>query len=220
MPEDYKFGVTNNLSNREFQLNRTNSPIRYVIVKAWKVPDNIKREDVELLIENIFSDQKYNNCEWYDIELDKFISKITAHFDMLRKMTSGQYFNFVEIDLDNVEGQNEPDQKQERRKSAKLDMEIKIEGQTVEGFTVKEKLGKFINWTLNSNNVDFEKLKNDYSRIIKDNIEDIPGYARSGRYILLDNGYYLNANSDTPEKCNMINKIITEYNLDASCVIL
>lgn len=218
MPEDYKFGVTNNLSNREFQLNRTNSPIGYVIVKAWQVPDNIKREDVELIIENIFSDQKYTNCEWYDVNLEYFINKIKAHFELLKKITSNKYFNFVEVNLDNVEGQNDAEQKQERKKSPATTLDIQIEGNNIEGFTAKEKLGKFFNWVINNNYIDIEKLKEDYSRI-KDSVDDMPEYVKN-RYISLDNGLYLDSNSSTIDKYNIINKIITEYNLDASCVIL
>jgi hypothetical protein len=218
MPKEVKFGVTNNLSNREIQLNRTNSPIGYVITDAWEVPNNIKREDVELMIENIFSDQKYSNCEWYDVDPDYFREKIKAHFELLKKMTSNQYFNFVEVDLDNVEGQNDTEQKQERKKVS--DLEIIIEGQKIEGFYVKDKFGKFFDWAFNNENVDSEKLKLDHYKIIKDNADDMPEYLRGSRFISLDNGLYLNTNSCTSDKCNIINKIITEYNLDASCVIL
>jgi len=218
MPKEVKFGVTNNLSNREIQLNRTNSPIGYVITNAWEVPNNIKREDVELLVENIFSEYKYTSCEWYDVDPDYFIEKVKAHFDLLKKMTSNQYFNFVEVDLDNTEGQNDAEQKNQRKKTPNYNLEIIIEGQKVEGFSVKDKLGKFFNWA-SINNVDFEKLKLEYPRIIKYSYDDIPEYSKN-RFVKLDNGFYLITHSTTFDKWDIVNKVISEYNLDASCVIL
>ena len=53
LPVDYKFGVTTNLNQRERELSRTNSPIKYMIINAWEIPSNIIREKVENIIEYI-----------------------------------------------------------------------------------------------------------------------------------------------------------------------
>jgi hypothetical protein len=49
LPLDFKFGVTENLNQRENSLSKTKSPIKYMILKAWEIPYNAKREKVENL---------------------------------------------------------------------------------------------------------------------------------------------------------------------------
>jgi hypothetical protein len=43
-----------------------------MILKAWEIPANVSREKVEKLIATIFSEYKYDGCEWYYIDGDIF----------------------------------------------------------------------------------------------------------------------------------------------------
>lgn len=101
LPVDYKFGVTTNLNQRERELSRTNSPIKYMIINAWEIPSNIIREKVENIIELIFNDSKYPGCEWYDIDGETFKIKIKKLFEILTDMVEDNNFAFTEVDLSN-----------------------------------------------------------------------------------------------------------------------
>ena len=102
LPLDFKFGVTDNLNQREYSLGRTKSPIKYMLLRAWELPSNVKREKVEKLISTIFDENKYDGCEWYDIDGDVFQDKITTLFEVISEMVDDLKFSFTEVNLDRV----------------------------------------------------------------------------------------------------------------------
>lgn len=100
IPLDYKFGVTDSLDMREYQLSRTKSPIKYMILRAWEIPVSVKRESVERLIKWLFREENYKSTEWYDVDGDIFQDQITEFFNLLTDMIPNDDFKFIEVNLD------------------------------------------------------------------------------------------------------------------------
>lgn len=218
MPSDCKFGVTDDLTKREYSLNRTKSPINYRMVKAWRVPDNMKREDVEVLISIAFSEQKYDGCEWYNVELEEFYTKILTLFDHLRKMTNNSYFNFVEEDLKSKGIIQETFEEIIEKRSAWTNLEITIDDITISGIKAKDRFFNFIKWIVDNNKVDINNLSNDFSGILKKNLEDFAEYKRIQSNTIY--GFYLDCHSGTIEKKNIIDRISDKYGLGVICNVV
>ena len=100
IPLDYKFGVTDSLDMREYQLSRTKSPIKYMILRAWEIPISVKRESVERLIKWLFKDENYKSTEWYDVDGELFQEEITEFLELLTDLIPNDDFKFIEVDLD------------------------------------------------------------------------------------------------------------------------
>ena len=130
LPLDFKFGVTDNLKNREYSLGRTKSPIKYVILRAWELPSNVKRETVEKLIELYFSENKYEGCEWYDIDGDTFQEKISLLFSTLTDMVKDESFSFIEVDLNPIDENNTEDliDNEIRKRNKSTNLKIVLNG--------------------------------------------------------------------------------------------
>ena len=98
IPTDCKLGVTREIQQRIYQLNRTKSPLNYYMKKIWKIPSTLNREKVEKLIQNHFEYAKYDGCEWFDIELNEFYVKLSKYLELLNEMfLSKSEYKFEEI---------------------------------------------------------------------------------------------------------------------------
>ena len=160
LPLDYKFGVTDNINDREYSLSRTKSPIKYVMVKAWELGNNIHRESVEDLIATYFSDCKYNDgkntCEWYDGECEEeFIQKVTNIINILSTLYKDS--PFTEVDLNN---NNDPDSIVDKKLREEIlsekgkTLRIKINENLIEGNTSKSSFINFIKYLFENYNTE------------------------------------------------------------------
>lgn len=219
LPLDYKFGVTDNLDQREYSLGRTKSPIKYMILKAWEIPSNVKREKVEKLISTIFDEHKYDGCEWYDIDGDVFQSKISTLFEIITDMVEDGEFRFCEVDLNKVSSEdvieNEIEKEIRSGRKDSRNLLIKIEGvdysdkSAAKGFVnavkkVIEKVG----------DVEFAL---DFPKIFKSNLDDYPEYKQRPSEKI--GNFYLDTHSSTKEKNRILQDIFEKYNIDNSIII-
>ena len=218
IPLDCKFGVTNDLRAREYSLNRTNSPINYRMVKAWRVPDNMKREQLEILISIVFSEQKYEGCEWYDVDLGTFYDKIINLFDQLNKMTGGNYFNLEEEDLKGKGYIEETIEEIIEKRSTWTNLNITIDHLTIAGEKAKDRFFNFIKYLLDNNIKDMSTLSSDFTNILKRNLSDYPRWAQN-QLVLID-GFYLDCHNSTNAKKKTIDKISSKYDLNVICEVI
>lgn len=218
IPLDCKFGVTNDLSSREYSLSRTKSPINYRMVKAWRVPDNMKREDIENLISIVFSEQKYDGYEWYDIDLETFYDKIISIFDQLKRMTGGDYFNLEEEDLVSKGYTDETIEEIIEKRATYTNLNITIDNVIITGERAKDRFSNFIKYLLDNNIKDISTLSVDFTNILKKNISEYSQYAQNQLSFI--DGYYLNCHNSTYEKKRIIDKISSKYNLGVICDIV
>jgi hypothetical protein len=220
LPLDYKFGVTDNLDQREYSLGRTKSPIKYMILKAWELPINVKSEKVEKLIETIFSEQKYDGCEWYDIDGDLFKDKISSLFHIISDMVSDVDFSFTEVSLDESEGDviEKEIEKEIRtgKKSPWTNLKIEIDGIDISEDSAKKGFVKTIQKILeNTSLVDFSI---DFNKIFKSNKNDYAEYKQNQAEEI--NGFYLDTQSSTKEKYKILNDIFNKYKINGKVEII
>jgi hypothetical protein len=214
LPLDFKFGVTDNLNQREYSLGRTKSPIKYMILKAWEIPSNVSREKVEKLIATIFSEYKYDGCEWYDIDGDVFQNKITALFQIISEMISDGEFNFTEIDLNTKEDSSKVEVEIEKeirtgKKSPWTNLKIEVDGVDISGDSAKNGFVNAFNKVIETINP--VQLSVDFNKIFKENKEDYPDYKQNQCSEI--NGFYLDTQSSTKEKMRQISDVFSKYNI-------
>ena len=216
LPLDFKFGVTDNLNQREYSLGRTKSTIKYMILKAWEIPSNVSREKVEKLISTIFSDYKYDGCEWYDIDGDIFQSKISALFQIITEMIQDGDFNFVEIDLnidDNITTKVEREFEKEIRTGKRLpwtNLSIEIDGEIINGDSAKESFSNAFIKILEK--IDPVTVSLDFNRIFKENKEDYAEYKQNQCQKIGD--FYLDCQSSTKEKMKQLKEVFKKYKIN------
>jgi hypothetical protein len=210
LPSEYKFGVTDNLQQREYSLSRTKSPIKYMILRAWELPSMVKREKVEKIIEILFSESKYPGCEWYDVDPDTFQEKITLLFLTLTDMFSDEDISFVEVDLNNTESEvidDSPLEKEIRKRRKSDNLKIVMNGDDISQVKAVDGFREFF---LEVYKIKGNQLKLDFTDIIFDKQED---YTTK----LGDTNIYLKTEISTQRKKNLIERVTKKYNLN--CVV-
>jgi len=218
LPLDYKFGVTDNLDNREYSLGRTKSPIKYMILKAWELPLNVKREKVEKIIALIFDENKYDGCEWYDVDGETFQGKIKSLFEILSDMVDDSNFSFIEVDLDKNEETIDIVEKEieseirSGKKSPWTNILVEIEGVSLSGDSAKTSFIKSIKYIISK--VGDVNLAIEFPNILKSNLDEYPDYKKT-QAEKLDN-FYLDTHSSTQEKIKILNRIIAKYEFVAT----
>jgi hypothetical protein len=219
LPLDYKFGVTDNLDQREYSLGRTKSPIKYMILKAWEIPSNVSREKVEKLISTIFSEHKYDGCEWYDIDGDLFQNKISSLFQIISDMINDGDFNFNEVILDDLE--KDPIEKELEKeirmgkRSNTTNLHIEIDGDDISGESAKIGLVNTFKKILQI--IDPIQISIDFNRIFKIDSNDYPEYKKQQLEKIGD--FFLDTHSCTKNKLKIINEIFTKYNINGMVTI-
>ena len=215
LPLDYKFGVTDDLDQREYSLGRTRSPIKYMILKAWELPVNVKREKVEKMIALVFDEHKYDGCEWYDVDGETFQGKIKELFEIISDMIDDLDFTFVEVDLDNDSSCDVVEKEIEKeirtgKKSPWTNLEVNIEGNLLKFDSAKSTYGKAIEEILKS--IDPIQFSIDFPRIFKLNKDDYPEYKRSSLIKIGD--FYLDTYTNTAQKKREICNALTKYKIN------
>ena len=218
LPLDYKFGVTEDLNKREYSLGRTKSPIKYMILKAWEIPPNVKRERVEKLISTIFEEYKYDGCEWYDIDGDTFQNKITSIFSIISDMVNDGDFNFKEVEIDD-HNKDEVEKEIEREirtgRAAWSNMDIHVDDIDLSGDSAKDGFINSINHILTK--ITPTQLAIDFSRIFKQNQDDYPEYKQKSLEKI--GNFYLDTHSSTNTKKKLLEDIFEKYNLNGKIEI-
>jgi len=221
LPLDFKFGVTDSINQREYSLGRTKSPIKYMILKAWEIPSNINREKVEKFIATVFSEYKYDGCEWYDIDGELFKSKISALFQIMSNFENDNTFNFIEIDL-NTSGNSskvEVEIEKEIRTGKKLpwtNLKIEIDGVDISGDSAKNGFVNAFKKIIET--VNPIQLSVDFNRIFKENKEDYPDYKQNQCSEI--NGFYLDCQSSTKEKMRQLMEVFERYNISGKVEVI
>jgi hypothetical protein len=221
LPLDFKFGVTDDLDQREYSLGRTKSPIKYMILKAWELPSNVKREKVEKMIALVFDEHKYDGCEWYDVDGETFQGKIKELFEIISDMIDDINFTFIEVDLNNNSDGDVVEKEIEKeirtgKKAPWTNLEVNIDGNLIKCDSAKSTYGKAIEIVLKC--VDPVQLSIDFPRIFKLNKEDYPEYKRSS--LLKIGEFYLDTYTNTAQKKREISNIIKKYNIDGEVSII
>ena len=216
LPLDFKFGVTDDLSQREYSLGRTKSPIKYMILKAWELPSNVKREKVEKMIALIFDENKYDGCEWYDIDGEIFQDKIKSLFQIITEMVDDINFSFIEVDLDKSTDGDIVEKEIEKeirtgKKSAWTNLKVEFNGVDISGDSAKNVFINSIKEILK--NIDPVQFSLDFPKIFKLSLDDYPDYKRSQS--LKIGNFYLDTHSSTKEKENILINIFKKYNINA-----
>ncbi|MGI9310305.1 MAG: GIY-YIG nuclease family protein [bacterium] len=69
-----KVGITNDLAVREYELNRTKSPIGYTVIAAWDAGDDARKieRQIHALLDH---DQSYG--EWFEDDDDDLIARVS-----------------------------------------------------------------------------------------------------------------------------------------------
>lgn len=216
LPLDFKFGVTDNLNQREYSLGRTKSPIKYMLLKAWEIPNNVSREKVEKLIATIFSEYKYDGCEWYDIDGDIFQNKISSLFQIITEMVQDGDFNFTEVNL-NIEDNTTPKVEREiekeirtGKKSPWTNLIIQIDGICISGDSGKESFTNAFKKILDK--IDPITLSVDFNKIFKENKEDYADYKQNQCEKIGD--FYLDTQSSTKEKAKQLKEVFMKYGIN------
>jgi hypothetical protein len=209
LPQDYKFGVTDNLEQREYSLSRTKSPIKYMILRAWELPDIVKREKVEKLVEILFSDNKYIGCEWYDIDNSVFQEKITLLFSTLTDMFRDENISFVEVDLNNDDDiiDVDPIEKEIRKRRKSDNLKIILDGSDISQSKAIDGYREFFSEIIKLKG---NQLKSDFVDLIFDKQE-------SYTTLLGETGLFLKTEINTQRKKNNIQKVVDKYNLN--CIV-
>jgi hypothetical protein len=214
LPLDFKFGVTENLNQRENSLSKTKSPIKYMILKAWEIPYNAKREKVEKLISTIFSENKYDGCEWYDIDYETFQGKISTLFQIITEMVEDCEFKFSEVDLSKGDSEDTLTNEIEKeirngKKTEWTNLEIKIDGVSFSGKSARDGFVNAIKKVVYL--VGDLQFLIDNAKLSKSNIEDFPEYKRG--QVEKINNFYLDTHSSTKDKCRILTEIFKKYNI-------
>ena len=214
LPSDYKFGVTENLDQREYSLSRTKSPIKYMIVRAWEIPTTQNREMVEKLISVVFSESKYDGCEWYDIDLETFDGKISSMFKILSTMTKNGEFQFQEVNLDTQQTSYTQIEKELdteiKLKASRIPLNVEIDGVVINGDNAKSVFVESIKYI--SSKLDIVEMVVDFPRILKTNPEDFPEYKINQLEKIGD--FYLDCHSSTSNKRQILKDIFEKYSIN------
>jgi len=222
LPLDYKFGVTDNLDNREYSLGRTKSPIKYMILRAWELPSNVKREKVEKIIALIFDENKYDGCEWYDVDGDVFQGKIKNLFEILSEMVVDTEFHFIEVDLNKDDSTTDALEKEivseirSGKRAAWTNLTSEFDGINLSGDNAKIGFVNSIEHIIGK--VGAANLSIDFPNILKSDLNEYPEYSRS-QAVLLDN-YYLYTRTSTDEKIKTLQRMINKYNLNGKVSVM
>jgi len=228
LPLDFKFGVTDNLDKREFQLGNTKSPIKYMILRAWKIPHNVKREQIESFIGLVFDKEKYDGCEWYDIQDDDhaitFQNKIKDLFICFSKFTSDDTFVFEEVDLktsskitDKNEVKVEDKIRIDNEKKLKKLLKVTIDDKNIIGDTptlVYVNTLKHIFDTLGESRL-LEKLS-EHKTYFSNCKEDLPNYHE---YPHQYENWWIGTNYDTDRKKTLMERFFVLYSIDGKVEI-
>lgn len=222
LPLDYKFGVTDNLDAREYALGRTKSPIKYMILKAWELPSNVKREKVEKLIELVFDDSKYGGCEWYDVDGDIFQEKIAKLFEILSSMVTDSEFEFVEVKLksdDVAETQTEREIVEGLRngtRGAVRGLFCEIDGKQITGETARSVFTEAVSEVVSR--VGTSNVADDFPLLFKPSISDFAEYRHS--HLEEIGGHYLDTRSDTGQKVRALEKMFRIYGIPGAASVV
>jgi hypothetical protein len=222
LPLDCKFGVANNLEEREYALSRTKSPIKYMILRAWEIPSNVKREMVEKLIAIIFAEYKYDGCEWYDIDGDLFQSKIATLFQIISAMvTDGNFvFNEVNLDIDTkTDDILEKELEKEIRAGKKADwttLKITYGDKVITSNKAKNCLTDFLLEV--SKVIDLVQIALDFPNMLKTDKNNFPDYKQNQAVKVKD--FWVDTHSSTDMKRKFILSIFEKYNLVGSVEII
>lgn len=214
LPLDFKFGVTDDLDQREYSLGRTKSPIKYMILKAWELPSNVKREKVEKMIALVFDEHKYDGCEWYDIDGETFQGKIKELFEIISDMIDDVDFTFIEVDLDKNSDGDVVEKEIEKeirtgKKAPWTNLEVNIEDNLIKCDSAKLTYGKAIEEILKL--VDPVQFSIDFPRIFKLKKEDYPEYKRN--QCIKIGEFYLDSNTSTSQKKRDICSVFSKYGI-------
>ena len=215
LPLDYKFGVTDNLDQREFSLGRTKSPIKYMILKAWEIPFNVQREKVEKLIANIFAEYKYDGCEWYDVDGDLFQSKVTTLFQIISDMVIDGNFVFSEVNLDmdtKTDDLIEKELEKEIRQGGKSEwtnLKVILSDRVITSNKARECLIESISYILDI--IDPIQFAMDFPNIFKTSKDNFPDYKKNQSHRLGE--FWLDTHSSTKEKKKILTEIFGFYNI-------
>jgi len=215
LPLDFKFGVTDNLDTREYSLGRTKSPIKYMILKAWELPSNVKREKVEKLIATIFDESKYEGCEWYDIDGVIFQDKITQLFSILTDMFDDENIVFNEINFtetEEIESKIETEIR-ERKRQPWTNLAINIDNIDLSADNAKDGYLNAIKYIFTKINEITVAL--DFNNIIKTKSDDFASYKRSEKV----GSFYIDTHSSTQTKKSILDYMIEKYQLSGSVLI-
>jgi len=222
LPLDCKCGVANNLEEREYALSRTKSPIKYMILRAWEIPSNVKRERVEKLIAIIFAEYKYDGCEWYDIDGDLFQSKIAILFQTISDMVTDGNFVFTEVDLDNsskTEDIIEKKLEKEIRAGKKADwttLKISYDNKVITSNKAKNCLIDFLLEV--SKTIELSQIALDFPNMLKTDKNNFPEYKQNQTGKVKD--FWVDTYSSTDMKRKFILSIFEKYNLGGSVEIV
>jgi hypothetical protein len=221
LPLDFKFGVTNNLDQREYSLGSTKSPIKYLMIKAWEIPSNVSREQVEKFISTIFSDHKYDGCEWYDIDGDDFQDKISTLFGIISDMVRDGDFSFKEVDLDSTSNGDSIELEIEKEvrnnlKSPKTNIKIEIDDIDYSCLVAKDGFTKAFNKIVEI--VGEVRLSLDFNSVFKSDPESYPEYKR--KQLSKIGNFYLDCHSSTDEKFKILSRIISKYNINGKVEVV
>lgn len=222
LPLDYKFGVTDNLDQREFSLGRTKSPIKYMILKAWEIPFNVQREKVEKLIANIFAEYKYDGCEWYDVDGDLFQSKVTTLFQIISDMVIDGNFVFSEVNLDvdiKTDDLIEKELEKEIRAGKKADwttLKITYGDKVITSNKAKNCLTDFLLEV--SETIELVQIALDFPNMLKTDKNNFADYKQDAAAKVKD--FWVDTHSSTDMKRKFILSIFDLYNLDGSVEII
>ena len=224
LPFDLKFGVTDNLEIREHQLSKTKSPIKYMIVYAWKLPSEVNREQVEKLISCVFDEKKYNGCEWYDINNDDekidFITKVEKILSILSDMHNIDHYKFEKINFnksDNLSEKTETTVEDKIRKnieiSTKTKLKVSIADNEIFENTATNTYLKTIEFLIDSYDLSSVKL-DDLKFLSKTN--NFPEWATVSEY----KGYFINTGYSTIRKKNNLNNLFKIMNINGNIEII
>lgn len=213
LPFDYKFGVTDCLKNREHSLGRTKSPIKYMILDAWELPSNVSREKVEKLIATVFDNEKYDGCEWFDIDENVFRGKVKNIFDVLTNMFYDDEIEFKKVELNKVEPKKENSviEKEIRdgKRSPWTNLVISIDGEDFTGGNAKDGFINSIKYIVDS--VGIVNVVTDFPIILKENGSDFPIYKQNQLTKVED--FYLSSHSSTLGKKEILESMLEKYKL-------
>jgi hypothetical protein len=218
LPLDYKFGVTDDLDQREYSLGRTKSPIKYMILKAWELPSNVKREKVEKMIALVFDEHKYDGCEWYDVDGETFQGKIKSLFEILSEMVDDTNFSFVEVDLNKSDETTDIVEKEieseirSGRKSPWTNISVEIDGINLSSDSGKVSFINSIKYIISK--VGEVNLAIDFPNILKLDLNEYPEYKKCQSEKL--DKFYLDTHSSTQEKIKILKSIVEKYNITSN----
>ena len=216
LPNDCKLGVTKDIDNRRYQLNRTKSPITYKMEKVWTIPSTLHREKIEKLIHDRFENDKYDGCEWFDIELNVFYNKLSKLLQIYNEtFLSNNEEKFEEIIMNNNEDceMNEDYENKKKAKPGKLKLTT-IEGETIFESTSRDTFIKCLHYYGTKFGIeeiatclDFVDDENDINSLYKNAIFKF-------------GNFYYHTNTNTRQKYSILKRIIDKYETNDNLELL